>query len=384
VSRPSHTPRTRIERAVRVAAQISTALLVSAALYVVLVQLDVVRSPLDPSVRGDLELAGTADDGVRVLFVGNSFTYYNEMAALVEKLAAADEAAPRIVALTYAAPNWGLEAAAKDSGLDRLLQEVDWDVVVLQERSGLPSLAADVRTEEMDRFAYDLEARIDAAGAETVLFMTWGYEDGDRNLSGDNFADMQARVARGYWELAQSLGARVAPVGLAWAEALRRNPAVPLWRDDGRHPSKQGRTWRRASSTRCFRSALSKPTRSSATSRRTRRASSSAWRQTSSANGRCRIRNRTREPQMSDTAFRGGTKGQDSVFTQSREGENVASDETQERLKNLEEGMAVQAATQAGAQATQAAAQAGMAAAVTAGAAGFIAGMLLGVLVAKA
>ena len=62
----------------------------------------------------------------------------------------------------------------------------------------------------------------------------------------------------------------------------------------------------------------------------------------------------------------------------------MASDETQERLKNLEEGMAVQAATQAGAQATQAAAQAGLAAAVIAGAAGFIAGMLISVLVARA
>ena len=47
----------------------------------------------------------------------------------------------------------------------------------------------------------------------------------------------------------------------------------------------------------------------------------------------------------------------------------MESDETQERLKSLEEGAAVQVATQAGAQATQAAAEAGTAAAVTAGAA---------------
>jgi F0F1-type ATP synthase assembly protein I len=59
-------------------------------------------------------------------------------------------------------------------------------------------------------------------------------------------------------------------------------------------------------------------------------------------------------------------------------------DDVQERLKTLEEGMAVQGATQAGAHATQAAAQAGMAAAVIAGAAGLVAGMLLGALFAKA
>jgi hypothetical protein len=230
-------PRSRTGRGIRIAARFSTALLVLGGVYVALVQLDLVRSPLDPTVRGDLELARSAEDGVRVLFVGNSLTYYNDMPALVHDLAAADEAAPPLFAVAYAAPNWGLEPAARDDGLDRLLREVPWDVVVLQERSGLPSLAADERAERMDRFVYDLHARIDAAGAETVLFMTWGYEDGDGNLT---FPAMQARIAEAYSDLAQNLATRVAPVGAAWEEALRRDPAMPLWRDDGRHPSGHG------------------------------------------------------------------------------------------------------------------------------------------------
>ena len=56
--------------------------------------------------------------------------------------------------------------------------------------------------------------------------------------------------------------------------------------------------------------------------------------------------------------------------------------DVQERVQNLEKGLAVAEATQAGAQATQAAAQAAMAASVTAGAAGFVAGMLLALLIA--
>ena len=54
----------------------------------------------------------------------------------------------------------------------------------------------------------------------------------------------------------------------------------------------------------------------------------------------------------------------------------------QERVKNVEEGLAVGGATQAGAQATQAAAQVGMAAAVISGAAGFVGGLLIGLLIA--
>ena len=54
------------------------------------------------------------------------------------------------------------------------------------------------------------------------------------------------------------------------------------------------------------------------------------------------------------------------------------------RVDNLEKGIEVQAATQAGARATQAAAQAGMAAAGVARAAGLVVGMLLGALFPKA
>ena len=54
-----------------------------------------------------------------------------------------------------------------------------------------------------------------------------------------------------------------------------------------------------------------------------------------------------------------------------------------QRVQNLEKGLEVMGATQAGAQATQAAAQAGLTGAVIAGSAGFFAGMLLGILIAR-
>ena len=216
VSAGSRQPSSPIASAARVAARGRAAILLLAVAYVALVQADLIRSPLDPSIRGEIELARSTEDGVRVLFVGNSFTYSNDMPALVRDLAAADQGAPRIFAVQYAAPNWGLEPASADDGLDRLLREVAWDVVVLQERSGLPSLLADARAEKMDRFVYDLSARIEATGAETVLFMTWGYENGDDGkFRADTFSDMQARIARAYSELGRSIGAAGAPGGPA-------------------------------------------------------------------------------------------------------------------------------------------------------------------------
>jgi len=143
----------------------------------------------------------------------------------VHDLAAGDPGARPIFSVEYAAPGWSLHQADRDSGLARLLREVKWDVVVLQEKSWLLSYPEEQWRRSTYPFARDLHEKISAAGARTVLFMTWGYALGDRwNEPHDTYAAMQARLATGYSRLGLELGVRVAPAGLAWAEALRRDP----------------------------------------------------------------------------------------------------------------------------------------------------------------
>jgi hypothetical protein len=71
-----------------------------------------------------------------------------------------------------------------------------------------------------------------------MFFMTWGYEHGVD--SEDSYEGMQARLADGYAELAGTLSADIAPVGLAWASALRDRPGLDLWKRDGHHPNRAG------------------------------------------------------------------------------------------------------------------------------------------------
>jgi hypothetical protein len=208
-------------------------------LWVAAIQAGIVRNPLDPVIRGDIELARSDRPGLRVLFVGNSFTYHNSLPKLVRRLADADRGRKPIFAVQYAASNWELKSAADDDGLDRLLLEVDWDVLVLQEHSLKLSFSPKYRREQTDPHARAIIAR--AGGARTLLFMTWGYRGGDdRNVPGDTYVAMQQRVAYNYRDLGEELGARVAPVGIAWAIALERRPGADLWWQDGEHPSKRG------------------------------------------------------------------------------------------------------------------------------------------------
>jgi uncharacterized protein DUF4886 len=209
--------------------------------YVGLIHYGLVRNPLAPVPSGDLALARGDRPGLRVLFVGNSFTFKNDMPALVHQLAAGDGGARPMFAVQYTAGGWRLRQAARDDGLAKLLKEVRWDVVVLQEQSQIPSLSLEERQREMSPFAHTLQTKIAPTGAHTILFMTWGYRVGDRrNVPGDSFAAMQLRLERGYSDLGLQLGVPIAPVGLAWAEALRRRPELDLWASDGRHPSLRG------------------------------------------------------------------------------------------------------------------------------------------------
>jgi hypothetical protein len=198
----------------------------------------VVRSPFFPRADGDIALAKTDRPGLRVLFVGNSFTYYNEMPAMVHELAEADRGATPVFSVEYTAPSWSLHKASDDDGLAELIGSVEWDVVVLQDRSAYLSFPRDWWGRETLPFALELRREIAAAGADPMVFMTWGYEHGIS--SGDSFDGMQSRIAAGYTALADFLSAEIAPVGLVWAEAHDERPELELWKRDGHHPTRAG------------------------------------------------------------------------------------------------------------------------------------------------
>ena len=218
-----------------------TGIALGISIYAVLVGVGLARNPFDPIPRGDIALARSARPGLRVLFVGNSFTFRNALAGMVHDLAVSDRGGPQLFAVEYAAPGWTLENAAASTGLKRLLKDVHWNVVVLQEQSQLLSFPQADWERETYPYARALHDRITGDGARTLLFMTWGYRLGDRhNRPDDSFLAMQERLTQGYSELAAELPSSLAPVGLAWAEALRQRPGLDLWDSDGKHPNAAG------------------------------------------------------------------------------------------------------------------------------------------------
>jgi hypothetical protein len=167
--------------------------------------------PYGPKARGDLALARSGQPGQRVLFVGNSATYWNDMPRMVSQLARGDSGAPRLFVVRYTAPGWDLRRASRNDGLRSLLDEVRWDQLVLQEHS-----------DEPHPFYEALHERVARRGGRTTLFV---------GGAPDRETFMQA---------ARALPASLALVNVAFWEADQRRPGIGLRDDDEGHPNRAG------------------------------------------------------------------------------------------------------------------------------------------------
>lgn len=90
-----------IARLLRLIPVLLAGLLLGVGAFAALVALGVVRNPLDPVIGGDIALARSGRPGQRVLFVGNSLTYYHDMPGMVGRLAAADPGPEPLIVVSY-------------------------------------------------------------------------------------------------------------------------------------------------------------------------------------------------------------------------------------------------------------------------------------------
>lgn len=169
---------------------------------------------------------------VRVLFIGNSYTGNNYLPGVVASLGEADQSPVRFDFAQYQLGGQTWEGHDADPAVDAMIAQ-GWDFVVLQDQSEQPWAVINVKPALIS-----LDAKIRAAGADTVLFMTWARQ----SLGGEVSEIWQFRqdmaVNRYYVRHAEVVGARVAPVGRAWERALR--DGINLYDPDGSHPNARG------------------------------------------------------------------------------------------------------------------------------------------------
>lgn len=179
----------------------------------------------------------TPEAVIRVLFLGNSYTYGNDLPELFAELARSGGHNVEVDMLAEGGLRLSDHAQSMET-LDRLTSS-QWTFVVLQEQSQIPALQV-YRRREMYPAARQLVSNVRQRGATPLFFLTWAHRDGWPEQGMDDFESMQKRITEGYTEIAQELDVPVAPVGSAWLTAVEEYPELNLWREDGNHPRKQG------------------------------------------------------------------------------------------------------------------------------------------------
>lgn len=163
---------------------------------------------------------------VRVLFIGNSYTMGNSLPQMIHELANAGEV-PEIEVDSHLVGGATFEKHWNDGQAVQKIRQGGWDFVVLQEQSMRPILDRP----RMHRYARLLVKESQEVGAIPLFFLTWARQ---------HLPQTQPRLNRAYTTIAQAMRAEVAPVGPAWASALKENPNRQLHTDDRSHPSPAG------------------------------------------------------------------------------------------------------------------------------------------------
>jgi len=167
----------------------------------------------------------------KLLFVGNSFTYYNNSVHYhVEQLV--KTTMPWKVFKDYnfrMSTTSGAFMREHKAGLTSLTHGKQWNAVVIQGHSTeaiTPKLTASFRkaTEQLINI-------IRKNDAKPVLFMTWAYSTNPK---------MTDALDKAYTEIGNELDTLVVPVGLAFRNALAARPELNLHAKDTKHPSIAG------------------------------------------------------------------------------------------------------------------------------------------------
>ena len=165
------------------------------------------------------------EGGKRVLFVGNSLTYSNDLPGMVQAMAAA--AGEPLQVASIAEPSFSLEDHWNVGAVRNEIARGGWDVVVLQQG---PSALEESRVLLLE-YTRRFNAEIRAAGGTPALYAVWPAVQ--RSFDFD-------RVSESYRLAALEVDGILMPAGEAWRAAWRRDPGMQLYSADDFHPSAAG------------------------------------------------------------------------------------------------------------------------------------------------
>lgn len=170
---------------------------------------------------------------MRILMLGNSFTYYNDMPRILAAMLGEE-----VVSFTRGGAYLSAHLDPADEMYEsthKALADEKWDYVILQEQSNAPM----TKREDFQQSAKGLCELIHRNGAKPLFYATWSYKDDTEKLAGmgKSYDEMLDALYDSYHAAAEANDALIADVGLAFRDVRE---IVELYCEDAFHPSPAG------------------------------------------------------------------------------------------------------------------------------------------------
>ena len=161
---------------------------------------------------------------LKILFIGNSHTYFHDLPALTALKAKEDDYECDVTMLAHG--GWYLHQHVKEPDVRFNIRYGQYDYVVLQEHShpfdDIPGYVEAAGT---------IAAWIREAGSMPVIYGTWAKKEEE---------PVQTVMNEVNRKLAEDLDALYAPVGESWWTYKASRPDMEMYEKDGSHASKHG------------------------------------------------------------------------------------------------------------------------------------------------
>ncbi len=189
--------------------------------------------------------SSAVSDTIRVLFIGNSYIYVNDLPSLLKEVASSDG---KVIISEQDTPGGStLEGHWKSEIPQKLIKEGGWNYMILQEHSQRPSMPIESVNQLVFPFVHNLDSLFKAFNptGKTIFYMTWGRKNGDSSRCKElplvcTYQGMDDLTRERYLMMSEQNKALISPVGVVWRHLRETNPEIELYMSDESHPSING------------------------------------------------------------------------------------------------------------------------------------------------
>jgi hypothetical protein len=182
-----------------------------------------------------------AQQETSVLFIGNSFTFMNDMPIIFKNIALSKGKNVHVDTVVEGGKDFKYHSNQAETY--EKIKSRKWDYVIIQGHSN--ELAQPESKVDNNTFPYAKKIadsiKSNSNCTQLVLYMTWGYKNGNSKWSAiSTYDSMQFRIKNQYLRFADLLNARISPVGEVWKLIKTNYSGINLYDPDNQHPSLEG------------------------------------------------------------------------------------------------------------------------------------------------